>query len=441
MAGVSDKQLSRMGPFVGGVANVMAETDLPVGEEGEIISLRAAVNVDIPNSGVPERRAGYRKVVAGVDMHSGWRDGQLPFALFVDDGTLYAMMEGGDPWAVRAGLHRRDVSYALINGRVYWSNGRQSGIVLPDGEALPWGVDTPNGQPTLGLDANGGLFAGIYQVAITYRDTTGEESGTGLAATITVPEGGGITLSSIPQPNAANILVVRIYVSQANGDMLYFARDIPVGMLSTTLGQGGRGKPLDSQFLDQMPDADIVRSLNGRAYVARGNVMNWSEALRYGLYHPVHNRMTVGSKITLLEPIADGTDAAGLFVADEKRTYFFGGSDPARFSKRIAYPYPAIPGTGAHVPASVFGQDSSVPAVYWIATNGVACLGLPGGQVLALKDKVAVAPNATYGATLFREFKGMRQMITTLRETTPRKFAVADRAVATIYRNGVEVDE
>lgn len=438
MPGVSDKQIHTIGPFVAGLANVPAETDLPVSETGQQIALREAINVDIPNSGAVQRREGYSLVLAGTSSHSGWHDGAFPFALFVDQGTLRAMQAGGASWPLVSGLHDREISYALVNERVYWSNGVQSGIVTAGGDALPWGVESPNGQPTVAVAASGGLAAGLYQVAVTFRDIRGEESGTGQAAQIAVPEGGGIALTNVPQPTDADVSIVRVYLSPANGDMLYFVRDMPVGMTAATIGVHQPGKPLDSQFLEQMPAGSIVRALNGRVFVARGNEMLWSEALGFGLHHPTKNRIRIGSKITLMEPVADGTDAAGLFVADEKRTYFFSGADPAQFAKRICYHAPAIPGTGQRVPSNVFGVESTAPAVYWIATNGVACLGLPGGQVLPLADRVALSPNATRGASLFRDFNGIRQMITSLGESTQRA-GVSDAAIARVYRNGVEV--
>ena len=437
MTGVLDRELRSLGPFQVGVANVPAETDLPT-KNGVQVALREAVNVDIPSSGAVQRREGYSLALAGTSAHSGWHDGMFPFALYVDQGTLRAMQTGGSTWPLVSGLHDAEVSYALVNERAYWSNGAQTGIVTAGGDALPWGVEHPNGQPLVSVSAAGGLAAGLYQVAVTFRDIRGEESGTGQAAQIAVPEGGGIALSNVPQPLDADVNIVRVYLSPANGDMLYFVRDMPVGMTSATLGAGARGKPLDSQFMEKMPAGNIVRALNGRMFVARGAEMLWSEALGFGLHHPTKNRLRVGAKITLMEPVADGTDAAGLFVADEKRTYFFSGSDPAQFAKRICYSYPAIPGTGQRVPSNVFGIESTAPAVYWIATNGVACLGLPGGQVVPLAEHIAVAPNAPKGASLFRETRGMSQVVTALRESTQRT-GMTDAAVARVYRNGVEI--
>ena len=169
MTGVLDRELRSLGPFQVGVANVPAETDLPT-KNGVQVALREAVNVDIPSSGAVQRREGYSLALAGTSAHSGWHDGMFPFALYVDQGTLRAMQTGGSTWPLVSGLHDAEVSYALVNERAYWSNGAQTGIVTAGGDALPWGVEHPNGQPLVSVSAAGGLAAGLYQVAVTFRD-------------------------------------------------------------------------------------------------------------------------------------------------------------------------------------------------------------------------------------------------------------------------------
>jgi hypothetical protein len=69
----------------------------------------------------------------------------------------------------------------------------------------------------------------------------------------------------------------------------------------------------------------------------------------------------------------------------------------------------------------------------------VACLGLPGGQVVPLRERQVVAPAAERGASLFRERDGMRQVITALQGATPQGIAIGDRASSRVYRNGIEV--
>jgi hypothetical protein len=280
----------------------------------------------------------------------------------------------------------------------------------------------------------GGLSAGTYQLAVTFLTAAGEESGASLAAMVDVPEGGGVQCDAIPQPPDASYRV-RLYLSGANGDVLHFARDLAAGMTSVLLGVTRAGKVLETQFLEPMPPGHIVRWFNGRLYVAVDNVLVWSEAMRYGLTRLAHNRAGFQKRLDLLEPVGAGDEGAGIYVASADRTYFLGGTDPKAFSNRIAYPHGAVPGTALRVPANVFGVQSSTEVVYWLARNGVGCLGLPGGTVMPLRENQVIGPSADSGASLYRDVNGLRQVITTLVGAQERGLALGDKLNCTVIRH------
>lgn len=432
----SDKQLARMSAWPAGIDNRSPEQALTRDDQGRaVIALRDAENVDLDRQGKPSRRDGYTRVLAGQRVHSLWARDPFPFGLFVDGQDLNALREDGTSFLIRSGMGAKPVSYDLAAGRVYWSNEQQTGSVSADGVALPWGAPGPNGVPTVqGGGGIGGLSAGTYQIAVTFLTASGEESGASLAATADVPEGGGLTLTGIPQPPDASYRI-RIYRSGANGDALYQAMDIPYGTTTLMLGVGRPGKLLETQFLEPMPPGHIVRAFNGRLYVACGNEVRWSEALRYGLTRLAHNRIGLQTRVSLMEPVGQGDEAGGLFVAAGERTYFWSGADPKVFGNRIAYPHGAVPGTALRVPANVFGIESTTEVVYWLASNGVGCLGLPGGTVVPLRENQAIAPSADSGASLFRDANGIQQVITTLVGAQERGLAIGDRLNCTVIRH------
>lgn len=439
MAGVKDGQLISAGSWPAGIDNLNDETSLTRSDDGKaIIAFRDGVNVDLDRKGNPRRRPGYRQIIAGTRVHSLWRAGTFPFALFADGATHYAFRRGNAPFEVRAGLASREISYALPADRAYCTNGKETWCVTAAGDVTPWGVEPAHGQPLLTPSLAGGLDEGVYQVAVTFIDVLGEEGGTGLAVVVNVPKGGGIELSEIPQPTSDRVSRIRVYRTATNGDDLFMATDLPVGTTSALIGVANLKKPLLTQFLIPMPPGQIVRHLAARMHVAAGNVIYSSEPLRYGQRHYKRSRK-VGDAILMMEPVGDGGDAPGFFVADSKRTYWIGGADPVKTSLRIVYPYGAVPGSSTVVPASMFNLETTLPVAYWIAKNGVACLGLPGGTVVPLREKQAIAPNAESAASLFRERNGIRQIITALGGATKQGLAIGDRASARIYRNGIEV--
>lgn len=436
MAGVGDKELAPVGPWPAGIDNLHDETQLKTTDKGVRIALRDAVNMDLSDDGKLKTRGGKTKVVDALNAHSLWHEGVFPYALFVDGGTLYATTFDSNKIAVRTGMAARDVSYELVSDRVYWCNGEQSGIVFADLSHSDWGVESPSGQPDLSVAAAGGLAAGNIQLAITFVRASGEESGTGGANTIDVPDGAGVTLSNIRQPIATDITRVRIYATEPNGDILYFVRDVPVGMHSVTIGQGPLTVPCRTQFLEQMPPGRFVTHLGGKMFTLDRDLC-WSESLRYGLRDP-RNRIRFGQG-TLLKSVGNGTDGAGLYVADQVRTYWLAGPDPLKAPKRIAYPFAAIPGSQIRVPGSKLGLETSDDVAYWVAANGVPCIGLPGGVVKPLNEEFAKAPAASSGASLFREKDGLSQIITALQGGVPQGMAFRDKAAATVSMNGVSL--
>lgn len=448
MAAPSDKQLVRLSGWPAGIDNRSAEQALAHDDKGNVVALREAENVDLDKDGKVRRRQGFSKVTSGIAVHSLWSDPGFPLALYADAGELMAMQADLGVFSVCDGLMPgQELSYATAAERAYWSNGFQTGCVGADGSVLPWGIAGPGGQPALvGGGGVGGLDAGTYQVAATFVTATGEESGTPMAAAVSVSQGGGITLTGIPQPVDATQRI-RVYRSKTNGagamdsateTLLYHVIDIPAGTPTLLLGAGRLGKPLITQFLEPMPAGQIVRQHAGRLWVATGSTVVYSEPLRYGLTKLPQNRMTFNARIDLMEPVGNGDDGGGgLFVAAGDRTYWMGGSNPA--DMRAAYRYPegagAVPGTAVRVAGTTLGLETTEPVVYWLARNGVGCIGLPGGEVMPLRAAQAVGPSAEAGASVLRDQRGMRQIITALRGAAPQGVAMGDRLECEVIRH------
>lgn len=435
----TDKQMVRMAGWPAGIDNRSPEQALQRDDQGRtVIALRDAENVDLDKSGKPSRRAGATRRIIGTRVHSLWGDPAFPLALYADNGALMAVQSNLRTFQVRDGLAPgQPLSYAVAAGRAYWSNGMDTGCVSADGVALAWGIAGPGGQPTLtGGSGIGGLNAGTYQVAVTFLSAAGEESGASLAATVTVPQGGGITVTDIPQP-ADLTQRVRIYLSPANGDVLYHVMDLPAGTTQMLLGVAQPKKPLTTQFLEVMPAGQSVRYYAGRLWVAAGKVLVYSEPQRYGQTRLPQNRITLPDWIDMAEPVGNGEDGGGLYVAAGERTYWLGGTEPAQMNAAYRYPMGGgvVPGTPVRVNGSMFGLQTSDPVIYWLARNGVACLGLPGGVVVPLREGQVIAPSADGGASLFMDDGSNRKIITALMGASQRGAAIGDKLDCEVIRH------
>lgn len=431
---VKESQLNTVTQFPG-ITNLGEQTAQKLGV------LREAVNVDVLKEQKPRIRHGRTEALALAGCHSLWSHDNLPFALFSAGGKImaffpdYSTQDVVDPVAAN-----RLTSYCLINDRIYWTNNAESGMITLGLESLEWGLDGPDSTPVCDADAAGGLDEGIYQIVCTFKDTLGRESGCGIAQPTQVEAGGGVMLSDIPQPaDPVSVPIIRIYVTGANGDVLYRHADIPAGVTEYLVGKRAHGPKLETQLLVKMPPGHIVANLNGRQLVARGKELLFSPALRYGLVNPVHGRIGFDSRLALVAPVGDSADGAGVFVAAGARTYFIQAADIAQGSQRIAYPYGVVPGTCVYVPGNVVGLESPIPVPVWLAKNGQYCVGVPGGGILALKTKDAVTDIGTRGASLFREYGGHRHIITSLKDATSPALRLGDRVVTKTYSHTTPV--
>lgn len=431
---VNDKELLRISGFPAGINNVEREDSLPRNEDGIATALRQAVNVDITNAGKIQRRRGWRKVLSLVDAHSGfggWPDAML----LVSAGELRAVTGPGPDnltaTALRAGMGQ-EVSYAPVNDDCYYTDGLVLRRVTPGLVDAIAAVTCP-AQPTCTASATGGLPAGDYQVAVTNL-VDGFESGSSLATLVTVEQGGGILLTDLTHdPDATHI---RVYLTGADGDVLYWARDIPAGASQWLIGAGVRGKVLETQFLYPLPAGHLLRELNGRLYSCRDNVVQWSETMRYGLTRG-DNYLRIGTRICLFEPVGRGANA-GIYASGGKRTIWLPGADPKQWQQLVVRSTSAVPGTGCSVPAAWFNLEGVQGDVaFWVDSEGVMCLGLPGGQIMPVTEgRVAMPVNALRGAVLLQQRSGVRQVIAALLGGGANMLAASDSAVATIRKHG-----
>lgn len=424
---VNDRELKPLRSFKRGVNNLSSENELRPDE------LRQSVNVDLDRQGKPQRRQGYTNIHAGR-AHSVY--GSPIGLLCAIDGDLRRFCPNFGALMLVPGVGERPISYDTINGTVFWTNGLQIGRIGADLEPRNVWIEC-TGQPDVAPYGTGSLPAGDYQVAVTYLDSSGLESGSSLATLVTLDSPGGILVSGIL--DNAEAARVRIFCTPCNGDVLYEVDRIPSGVPSYIIGALPRGNQLETQWHQLMPAGQIIRSWNARTLVAKENIVWHSDAYRYGLHLPgAYTRYS--DYVSMVRPVGNA-DMSCVFIAAGDKTYALTGTgDPKGWKRVVAYPHGAIEGTDAVAEGSIFDPKlGSAPVGYWIADNGVPCIGLPTGQVQPRTNDRFAAPLASRGATLLRERGGIRQMLSTLLGSTANSAAVGDFATASVIRNGVEL--
>lgn len=402
------------------------ENNLRDATELELSQLRRCVNFDVLDSGDLHRRRGTTKVHNGtVVPRTLFSNGKR--VLFVESGNLWELVRNIDgSWnsmLVRLSVGNHPMTYVDVNGDIYWSNQVQTGIVDQDGNDLSWGLKAVADQPTVTAGASGGdLVAGVYQVAVTFLDAYGQESGTDLAATVTVAENNSsLLLTDIPTPTDGS--TVQVYCSAVNGEVLYRVGRVVPGAPSfrITSASNNLGMQLRTQFCDKPPAGNVLEYHNGRIYIGDGNVVWFTDPLRYGSIRMSTNFMMFPDEVTVIKAVADG-----MFICADK-TYWLSGMDTSEFQQVEVLPYGAVYGTGISLPES----DN----VAWFSEDGLIIAGLEA-QVTTVQDDRSAVSRFQNGAMQFRKVKGIRQFVATLGTGVQSEFLAPDYVTLETSRRG-----
>lgn len=441
MAGTDESQLHKLGPFPAGINNKAQLTQGPVNQNGVQAALREAVNVDLDAAGWLRRRRGQVNRVSATHAHSlfctashllAWVDGNFNAYRVNADGSLTYEL------GLALNLGDRFITCTTDDVDVYASNGLAQWRIDADTLSVhPFWPGTPD-PVSVSATGAGGLARGQYEVSVTVIDADGRESGASSPAVVMLTTGQGIAVTFPAGPVGTSAW--RVYVSPPDGDVLYRCAQLPANTTSYAISAHPAGAALKTAWQSLLPPCTTLRYGHGRILGANGPLLVWSEPYRLGLMQDT-NYLHLGQEVTLLEPVGEGGDGAGWWASDHKRTYFMAGANPAEWTPVVRYPHPAVPGCSVVASGAIFGLETTAPVAFWLARNGVFCIGLPGGQVMPLQDaSLALPVDAERGAAAVLLFDGLRQILATSYGSLPNTAAASDSADITIRRNGVIVD-
>lgn len=367
--------------------------------------LTVATNIDIDDALAVMRRKGYSAVVTAAVDRDVWASGSI--CLGVGSDALKQIHADYSTTTLRAGLAAgRHLDYEVIGDRVFWSNGVETGVVQ-NGANRSWGLSIP-GKPTAAATA-GTLAAGLYQVAVTYLRSDGQESGAGLAVTLTLDAIGGIALSSIPVSADSTVTHKAIYATSVGGDTLHQVGIIANATTSFSIISAASGAaPLLTQFLQPPPAGDFIAESSGHLLVAVGSRLYPSEAYGPELFD-YRRAVPFNDAITMLAPVSDG-----LYVGTQSQVIWIPGSAPENWEYRPVAASGVIPGTLTYADSSMIGDGSGREPVALFATQHGLCAGAAGGAVTNLTADRFAYPIQTRGAGIARRHRGINQYLCTM---------------------------
>lgn len=378
-----------LGPWSAGMNNIAPDHALPTSKYGRTVAVRNAVNADIDTAGWLRRRAGYTKIVAGINTRGGY---SCPLGSFFVQGTkLLRLNDDNSTTLLFDGVLGDEITYEYFNGAVYFSDGFVTKRITATG-AEEWGLDVPL-APTV-YPVAGALPPGVYIAAITTVDASGRESGASETAVITLNTTSGLRVGGLTQTS-------RVYLSTTNGTVLFLVAETTATSFDVTLPGYDSGKPLDTQFLSRPPAGRIIRQYKGRLYIADGNTLWHTEPYAPDLVHRGRGFFQFSDPITVVEP-----GKTGLWVV-ASTTEFYSGDGPKDFRPETKLGYGAVYGTSQLLPRT---RDA-----IWYSTKGVV-MGTKDGQATNLQEENVAAGSGTAGASLVREQDGIRHMIVSVRD-------------------------
>lgn len=387
-----------LGPFTVGIDHVSPDTKLPKG------AVHDAVNGDFNRAGEFESRAGSTLALAAAGLHSLWSSPATGIAFCGQGSTLCTVRESDGGALVLDSLvnvgEDSPISFDDLNSLVLFANANMVGAIK-NGVVQELAPPTPS-LPAVTASINGALAAGRYGVGVSFVGES--ESALSALEFVDVPEGGGLQFQFTSSSYAR-----RIYRTGQNGDGLYLAAEIPGVLTSYMVGHGAVGRLSETRHLAPLPGGQFIRAWNGRVLVARGNELLFSEPMRYGLYSPREGFVQFAQRITMMEPVQ-----SGVFVGTSTGVVFLQGTKPSEFVFNETSALPPFEGSGAVVPASVFGGEvgaSGNKVATWLAPNGFV-IGSSSGQVIEPQNgRIAIPPT---GPTKARTFINDRRLTSIL---------------------------
>lgn len=347
--------------------------------------LVTANNVNITDTGAIEKRLGYSLnrsgSITGIYTTLDYQRMYLVDGLAIKDfaGTTLATLAASAP-----------MFWAEINDQVFYNNGTDSGVILPDNTVLPWSVAVPN-APTLST-ITGTLAAGAYQVRCTFVTTDGRESGASDAAEITMDGEQAINITATPHQTGST---TRVYISPANSEVYQLAFTTTGSVATWNFSNDALGQDLRNEFLAPLPgNTSAVQFFKGRAYVAQyipsvGQSAVWfSQPLGFHLFNTSADFFIVPGQVHMLAPTSEA-----LIVGTDTQIFAYSGG-----LTEIA-PYGVVPGQ--------HWADDETRILFW-STRGV-CAALPFSNLT--EKSASVAPGIKAGGTIVRQDGQTRYLV------------------------------
>ena len=390
-----------------GLNNLLSEA------QQKLIWFLQADNVDITDTYGYKLRKGAVLQLA-LNGHSLWSDNNI---MLCRQGTnLKRIYPDLTVATLRTDLSSTPLpmSYLPLLGKVFYSDGRNTGIV-ENNISRSWGLVVPK-MPVVSTIA-GTLTRGLYKIVTTYKRNDGQESGASVPTEIELTDDFHAVRVLTEPSMDGTVTGISVYVTMPNGTefALYQKVSNAINMVDIT-SVNNLEYPLETQFLSQMPPLSNLTLYNGRIYGAETFNIWYTEAFSYELCRRAKNIIGFEKPVRLIAAMDDG-----LWVGTEKEIVFLSGANPP-FSVGKTIPFGVVEGSCAiDVPGDMFGKDRygqnliRGKAAVWGSDQGI-CIGASGGYFINATEEYFAFPFAVGGFGALRESNELNQFLMFLKD-------------------------
>lgn len=358
--------------------------------------LATANNIDITDTGAIQKREGYAAVPTFAD--AGEASGVYST---MDFQRLYIAINLAirtfDGTTIHALTSTAPMYWTEVNKQVFFTNGTDSGIILPDNTVLDWDWPDPKApMVTTAGPAAANTASGTYQFCSTYLMPDGRETGASVASSLELATGQMVAIT----PTILAGYQTLIYVAPANSTVFQLLGPV-TGVTVLGIDPDNLGRELQTAFMDPLPaGATVVQEWKGRIYAAEyvpsaGQTIVWfTEPLGYHLFNLNSGFFLVPGQVHMLAPHKDA-----LIVGTDAKVYAY----DVKTMTEIA-DYGVVP--GQHW---VLDDDGRI--IFW-TLRGV-CTALPFTNLT--EKQVSVAPGLQAGGCLVRS-GGQKRYVVSLQQ-------------------------
>lgn len=384
-----------LGPFLG-INHYLPDTSLST-EDGDW--LRDAENVDVDNSGWISRRADLLQIQAMTNAHS----------LYMQTATDGYLVRGTAMYAVTLAPSYSEalflvltsgasVSWQEYDGKLYYTSATDSGKIV-GGIRYPIGLPTP-AAPTC-TTVLGALYAGTYQVGVSYyNNVTGEEGGISASSNPSLSADGGIRIT-LPGASA-DATHINVYFSTVNGSIPMWIGSYAIGTATVdVVAEPTRLREGIFKDEEPLPNGTRLFLFNGQLCSISGKYLYYGIPYKPGYCLKTDKRVPFESDIGITI-----VNQNGLYVSAGK-TYFMAGRQigPEMDMREILH-YGAVPGTEFDLE----GVDPEHHTVGWFGERGIIFAD-PNGQVSEIMASAIMLAAPTSGVSVVTDTNDIDKVV------------------------------